>query len=73
VVKDMKIDEVVEKHQERLMNVSGVVGVGVGGSEDAPVIVIMVTGGTTAMSRKLPLQLDGYPVRVEKSGEITAF
>ena len=68
----MKIDEVVEKHQERLLNVSGVVGVGVGGSEDAPVIVIMVTGATTAMARKLPRQLDGYPVRVEKSGEITA-
>jgi hypothetical protein len=62
----------LEKHQDRLMAIPGVVGVGIGGSEDSPVIVVMVTTGGAAMRKQLPDQIEGYPVKVEVTGEITA-
>lgn len=62
----------LEKHQDRLMAIPGVSGVGIGGSEDSPVIVVMVTTGGTAMRKQLPDQIEGYPVKVEVTGEITA-
>jgi hypothetical protein len=62
----------LEKHHDRLMSIPGVVGVGVGGSEDSPVIVVMVSAGGAAMRKQLPDRIDGYPVKVEVTGEITA-
>ena len=69
----MTAQQVLEQHQEQLMSIPGVEGVGLGGSEGRPEIIIMVRQQRTAMANTLPKQLNGYPVRVEISGEITAF
>jgi hypothetical protein len=68
----VKVEEVLEKHQDRLMSIPGVEGVGIGGDEGAPEIVIMVARGGAEMRRKLPARIGGYPVRVDVTGEITA-
>lgn len=68
----MKAEAALEKHTDRLMAIQGVQGVGIGGSEDSPQIVVMVSQGGTAMRNKLPSSIEGYPVRVEVTGEIRA-
>ena len=69
----MSPQQALEQHQEQLMSIPGVEGVGVGGSKVHPEIIIMVRQHRTEMANALPKQLNGYPVRVEVSGEITAF
>jgi hypothetical protein len=68
----MNADEALEKHQDRLMAMEGVQGVGIGGSEDSPQIIVMVSHGGAEMRKKLPSNLEGYPVKVEVTGEIRA-
>jgi hypothetical protein len=68
----MKAAAALERHQDRLMSIPGVEGVGIGGSEDSPVIVVMVRKGGADIRKKLPARLEGYPVKVEVTGEITA-
>jgi hypothetical protein len=68
----MTAEEALEKHQDRLMAVQGVQGVGIGGAEDSPQIVVMVSHGGTEMRKKLPSSVEGYPVKVEVTGEIRA-
>ena len=69
----MTAQQVLEQNEKRLMSIPGVEGVGVGGSKARPEIIIMVRQHGTEMANTLPKQLNGYPVRVEVSGEITAF
>ncbi len=69
----MSITEVLERHQGDLMARDGVVGVGLGEEGGRPAIVILVTEMTAERRRQLPESLEGYPVRVDVSGEIVAF
>ncbi len=68
----MQAEDVLEKHQNRLMDIAGVEGIGIGGTADAPVILVMVRDGGAEVRQRIPAQLDGYPVKVEVVGEITA-
>jgi len=68
----MNAEAALDKHQDRLMAIPGVAGVGLGGSEDDPSIVVMVTRGGRDIKDQLPSSLEGYPVRIEVTGEITA-
>jgi hypothetical protein len=69
----MQIEDVQLRHEQQLMNIPGVTGVGIGEQNGQPVIVIMVQQRTAELNKQLPKQLDGYGVKVEVSGEITAF
>jgi hypothetical protein len=66
-----KIEDVLARNEPRLMAVPGVEGVGIGGTPEAPFILVMVRQGGTQMAKKLPQEIDGYAVRVEVTGEIT--
>jgi hypothetical protein len=68
----MTPEEALDRHQDRLMAIPGVEGVGIGGSDDAPMLVVMVRHGGAAMRKKLPTRVEGFPVKVEVTGEITA-
>ena len=68
----MTIEEVLERHQERLMAIPEVVGVGSGESEGVPVVIVMVTELTPDLTDTLPRQLDSFPVRIDVTGEISA-
>ncbi|HEX4947627.1 MAG TPA: hypothetical protein VFZ34_13235 [Blastocatellia bacterium] len=69
----MQIEDVQQRHEQQLMNIPGVTAIGIGEQNGQPVIVIMVSQRTEELMQKLPQQLDGYDVRVEVSGELTAF
>ena len=69
----MTIEEVLQKHQDRLMAIPGVVGIGEGESEGRPVILIMVRELSPDLRRQLPQQIDGFEVKVDVVGEVTAF
>ena len=69
----MSIEQVIDRHVERLRALPGVSGLGIGEQAGKPAIVIMVKDLTSDVKASLPRTLEGYPVVVEKSGEITAF
>ncbi len=65
------INAVKEAHTQELMATEGVVGVYVGVLDDnTPCIGIMVIQLTSELKQKLPKTLEGYPVRIEETGEI---
>jgi hypothetical protein len=71
-----KAQAALAKHEATLMNVPGVVGVGIGMTEtgtDAAIHVyldVQATGGTIPAA--IPKQLDSVPVRVIKTDEMRA-
>jgi hypothetical protein len=65
------INAVVAAHEKQLMAIPGVVGVYVGVLEDgkSPCLKIMLSQRTPE-SKQIPAQINGFPVRVEVTGEI---
>lgn len=69
---NMRIEDAMRLHEQQLMAIPGVNGVGIGESNGQPVILIMVKQLTPDLKKKLPSQLEGYGVKVEVVGEIRA-
>jgi hypothetical protein len=66
-----KINEVMTANTDSLMAIPGVVGVYVGELEDGtPCIGVLVKKMTPDLQRIIPQKLEGYPVKIEVSGEI---
>ncbi len=64
-----------ERHEQAVMRIEGVVGLGVGASDVAPgeaVVEVYVKQATPAVRAAIPAQLDNVPVKVVETGEITA-
>lgn len=61
-----------ERHENRIMQIEGVEGIGIGELSGKPVIKIYVTKKTRLIQEKIPAELDGYPVSVEVVGEFHA-
>jgi hypothetical protein len=66
------IKEVLKKHTDELMEVPGVVGVAEGESQGKPCISVFVLDKKSKSLRQIPGTLEGYPVRIEGSGEFRA-
>ena len=67
------IQEVKEKHAERLMAMAGVVSVGIGKNPDGQfVIIVGLDGPRPKTAEQLPKVLDDYPVRGEIIGPVKA-
>ena len=65
------VNLVKEEHAGELMSLPGVVGVYVGALEDGkPCIGVMVVRKTRELEQKIPKMLEGYPVRIDETGEI---
>lgn len=69
----MSIEQVFNRHQDQLMGVPGVTGVGIGEKDGKPAIIVMVRELTQDVRSRLPQVIEGHPVVVEQSGEIIAF
>jgi len=69
----MNIEEVFDRHHDRLMATPGVTGLGIGAKDGKPAIIIMVSQRSPELKARLPQTLEGHPVVVEQSGEISAF
>src|SRR5207245_4617705 len=66
------IAEVLAAHQDSLLALPGVVGVGVGECRGAPCLIVMAAWRTSQLERRLPATLEGYPVLLRVTGVITA-
>jgi hypothetical protein len=69
---NLSIKEVKAKYQDEIMKIPGVVGMGIGGTEEKMVLTIMVSKRTAEIETKLPLSLDNYPVVIEETGTFRA-
>src|SRR5262245_45158657 len=62
---------VLADHSRELMAIPGVVGVFEGELEDGtPCIGVLVTETKPEITAKIPTRLEGYPIKIEPSGEI---
>lgn len=59
-------------HTPALLQIPGVVGTGETLHRGKPAIVVMVSVLTSDLARKIPRQLEGYPIKIEETGEIEA-
>lgn len=64
------IEQVLQAHTSTIMAVPGVLGTGQGEHEGSPCIVVFVRRRTADLERAIPSSLEGYPVRLEQTGEI---
>jgi hypothetical protein len=68
----LTIEQVLEKHTDQWMAMTGVVGTGIGESGGKPCIKIFVVKKTDELGKKIPTTVDGYPVTIEETGEFKA-
>ena len=67
------ITEVLAAHTAGLMALPDVVGTAESRTEDGrPCVLILVKRMTPGLREQLPAELEGWPVRVEVTGEIRA-
>lgn len=64
--------EVKERHLQSLMDIEGVIGVGIGLEDETVVIVVNVEKITDEILEQIPEVLDGFRVKVEEVGTIEA-
>jgi len=64
------IEAVLAAHSDSLMAVPGVLATAVGRCKGAPCIRILVSRVTDEVQRRVPSQLEGFPVQVDVSGPI---
>lgn len=61
---------VKDRHERELLNLSGVVGVGIGECKKKPCIRVFVEKRTPELERRIPKQIEGIDVDVEVTGPI---
>ncbi len=66
------IEDVLKQHTDRLMALPGVVGTAIGECEGKPCIKVLVVKKSPELLKKIPSNLEGFPVVVEETGEIRA-
>ena len=66
------IHEVLQRHVDTLMQRPDVVGVAQADCGGQPCIKILVRTATPELRAALPSSLDGYPVELMETGEISA-
>ena len=65
--------EVLAAHTPDLMKVPGVVGTAESLLDDGrPCILVMVARLTPELKKRIPAEIEGWPVRVQETGEIRA-
>ncbi len=71
-MQDKTIEAVLKEYTDRLMSLPGVVGTAEGWCGVKPCIKVYVAKKTPELLRKIPPDIEGFPVAVEKTGEIRA-
>jgi len=66
------INVVLSDHDSELLNIPGVVGIYVGLLDDdkTPCLKVMLARKDSSVTSKIPLQIEGYRVVMEVTGEI---
>jgi hypothetical protein len=72
----MSIEDVKRQHEDRLLHLPNVTGLGIGEKAGKPVIKVFVTHRVPESALQpeevAPKTLDGYPTDVEEIGVVTA-
>jgi hypothetical protein len=68
----LTIQEARKKHQNKLMSIPGVIGIGIGAVDGSPVINVLVVKTTPKLEKGIPKTLEGYQVVILETGEIRA-
>jgi hypothetical protein len=67
------IKDVKTKYEAQLLQMPGVVSVGIGRDENGkPAVIIGLESPNPETESKLPTKLEGYPVRIQTVGQIKA-
>lgn len=64
------IDAVLAAHNDSLMAIPGVVGTAVGRCQGAPCIRVLVTRTSDELRRRIPRELEGFPVQIDVTGPV---
>ena len=64
------IEDVLRDHTPDLMARPGVVGTAQGEDGGRPCIIVFVAKTTEALAKSIPREIEGYPVRIDETGEI---
>lgn len=67
------IEAVQAHYEEKLMNIPGVVGIGIGLCNEQPCLKVMVEQQTPELEAKIPNKLEGFPVEIEVTGMFDTF
>jgi hypothetical protein len=65
------IEDVLKDHTPELMAIDGVVGTAQGEQHGRPCILVFLASDTAELRRRIPAQIEGYPVKLQVTGEIT--
>ena len=60
---------VLERHEQGVVSLPGVVGVAEGEADGRPCINVYVVGKSPEVTRQIPAHLEGWPIVVRESGE----
>ena len=66
------VQQVLKENIDRWTAIPGVVGAGIGECKGQPCIKVLVTEKSEQVQKRIPSQVEGFPVMVEVTGEIRA-
>ncbi len=66
------IEQVQQEHTDAWMALPGVVGTAIGQYKGKPCILVFTASDTAQVRQKIPPTVEGYPVIVERMGEVHA-
>ena len=72
-MKQKSIEEALNEHTGKWMEIPGVIGTGQGVYKGAPCIKIFVTKLTVELKQQIPGSIENYPVIIEETGMFKAF
>ena len=70
-MKARPIEDVLKDHTPELMAQEGVVGTAQGEQNGRPCILVFLARDTEDLRRRIPAELEGYPVKLQVTGDIT--
>lgn len=59
-------------HEEEIMSIVGVTGLAVGKEGGRPCIIVYVRKAKPGVLKAIPREIEGFPVKVEESGDFVA-
>jgi hypothetical protein len=66
---EISMSDIQAKYTDSLMTIPGVEGIGIGKSGQEDCFIIYISRITKENRKKIPAKLDGYPVKIEKTGK----
>jgi len=65
----MKINEVLKRYKDKILNIENVVGIGIGNKKNQEIIVVMVSN-LNEVIQKIPRKIENYDVEIRVAGKI---